>query len=202
MLGAKKISVLFFTVVGVGPIASGQLSDAELRAFESEVEIAGARSTTYRRDEDRKQFERLEINTFQSEDDIDDYDMTRFRMRIVAELTDRNKNTYLVRFTGNAPGERDSEYAGEDYWNLLMAHEDLERLKVTAHYVQYGIMNGSEFVVLAEEKDKVDAMLARVRARTTKVFQGSVYLRHYYLYNDRVLGTTESSPVNVRRIKE
>ena len=196
----KKWSVILS--VGTAITAFAQLSDQEMRQFDSEVQIGGVRTDTYRSDKDRKRFERMEINTFQSEDDNESYDMTRFRIRIVVELTDRNKNTYLVQFTGNAPGDRDSDYAGEDYWKLFMAHGDLERLRVTAHYVQYGIMDGERFVVLTEDKSKVDEMLERVRARTTVLFPETVYLRHYYLYNDRVIGTTESTPVNIRRVKE
>lgn len=196
----QKITVILS--IGVAITAYGQLSDQEMKAFDSEVQLGGVRTDTYRSEKDRKRFERMEINTFQSEDDIVNYDMTRFRMRIVVELMDRNKNTYLVQFMGNAPGDRDSEYAGEDYWNLFMAHGELERLKVSAHYVQYGIMDEDQFVVLVEDKNKVDAMLERVRDRTTVLFSETVYLRHYYLYEDRAIGTTESTPVNIRRIKE
>ncbi|WP_372794081.1 hypothetical protein [Pontiella sp.] len=201
-MNTKKRNWLVLLCIGTAFMAFGRLTDRQLRQFESEVEIAGVRMDTYRSNKDRKRFERLEINTFQSEDDIDNYDMTRFRMRIVAELTDRDKHTYLIQFDGRAPGDRDSEYTGEDYWNLFIAHGDFERLKVTAHYIQYGIMDGDKFVVLAEDKNKVDEMLGRVRDRTTVLFPGTVYLRHYYIYNDAGLGTSESNPVNIRRLNE
>jgi hypothetical protein len=197
----KYILFLTFLIASHLPVFS-ELSKDELKQFKSELEIAGVRVETWK-SEDRNRYERLEVNTIQSDDDPFNYDMSRFRIRMVVELTDRQKNTYLVQFTGNAPADRDSEYLGEDYWRLYMAHEEFDRLKVTAHYIQYGIMDDETFVPLAEDKDNVDEMLERVRKRETVLFPGKVYVRHYYIYNDMTFGGgAESTPVNVRRIKE
>jgi hypothetical protein len=180
----------------------GELSLRELKQFESDLEIGDVREETWR-NEDREKYEVLAINTYQSDSDPDNYDMSRFRMRIVVELTDKQKKTWLVKFTGNAPEERDSEYMGEDYWKLYMAHGDLERPEISGYIIQYGIMDDETFVVLSLEEKNADGMLERVRARTTVLFQGKLYLRHYYLYNDRTFGGgAESTPVNVRRIEE
>ncbi len=194
--------VLFLSVFCASQLlVFGELTDKELKQFKSELEIAGVRADTWK-NADRSKSELLEVNTFQSEDDPDNYDMSRFRMRLVVELTDTEKNTYLVQYTGNAPEERDSEYQGEDYWKLYMAHGEFERLKISAYIVQFGIMDGETFVSLAEDESKSKDMLERVRQRTTVLFPGKVYLRHYYMYNDTGLGSTESTPVNIRRIKE
>ena len=182
-------------------LAVGELTDDELKQFKREFEIAGVRDDTWR-SEDRKKYERIEVNTFQFEDDPENYDMTRFRMRLVVELTDKQKNTYLVQFTGNAPEYYDSEYRGEDYWNLDMEHGDFDGLKVSAHLIQFGIMDGETFISLAEDKDNVDDMLERVRQRETVLFPGKVYLRHYYMYDDSGSGLTESAPVNIKLVKE
>jgi hypothetical protein len=197
----KRVLFLSVLIAGVLPVL-GELSDRELKQFKSDLEIGSIRDET-RRNEEREKYEVLAINTFQSDGDPDNYDMSRFRMRIVAELTDKQKNTYLVKFTGNASEERDSEYLGEDYWNLYMAHGDLERPKISGYIVQYGIMDGEAFVVLAQEENNAEEILERVREGKTVLFQGKVYLRHYYLYNDRTFGGgAESTPVNIRQIKE
>jgi len=180
-------------------MAVGELSDKEMKRLR-DVEIAGIRTDTWK-NKDREKYETLEINTFQSEDDPLNYDMSRFRMRLVVELTDKQKNTYLVQFAGKAPEDYDSEYQGEDYWTLYMAHGDLERLSVSGHAIQYGIMDDETFVPLAEEMDHYDDVLDRVRARTTRLFPGKVYLRHYYMYDDSNDGVTESVPSNIRAIK-
>lgn len=195
----RSIWLLSAVVLAVCLPVSGKLTDKELKQFKSNVEIAGIRVSTWKNRE-REKSERMEINTFQSEDDPVDYDMSRFRMRMVVELTDRYKKTYLVRFTGAAPEDYDSEYQGEDYWILSMAYGRFERLKVSAYAIQFGIMDDETFVPLAEAEDHSEDMRERVRTRTTTLFPGKVYLRHYYMYDDSSEGVTESVPKNIRAI--
>jgi hypothetical protein len=194
---------LLLTVLTAGHLLTyGELADNELKQFKRDVEIAGVRTDTWKSKEDREKSELLKVNTFQNEDDPDSYDMSRFRLRLVVELTDKQKNTYLVRFTGNAPDSYDSEYQGEDYWELYMPHGDLEGLKISGYIVQYGIMDGETFVSLADDQDEAEQMLERARKRTTILFPGKCYLRHYYMYDDASEGVTESTPVNISPVKE
>lgn len=197
-----KISHLLLTALLVSLLpAFGGLSESELKHFRSNLEIGGVRSDTWK-NEDRKKYELLEVNTFQSEDDLLNYDMSRFRMRLAVELTDAEKNTYLVKFTGNAPGHYDSEYQGEDYWSLYMEYGELDRLKVSGYVVQYGIMDEGSFVPLVEEQDDAVEMRDRVRKGETRLFPGKVYLRHHYMYDDSNEGVTESSPANISSVTE
>jgi hypothetical protein len=83
-----------------------------------------------------------------------------------------------------------------------MAHGDLGRLKVTGYAVQYGIMDGEEFVVLAVDEDDAEDILERVQQQTTALFPAKVYLRHYYIYEDSNEGDTESTEMNIRPVKE
>jgi hypothetical protein len=181
--------------------AVGVLTEDELDLFDKRLQIAAIRTDDWK-NEDREKYEVLEVNTVQSQDDPRNYDMKRFRIRMAVELTDQEKNTYLVQVTGNAPDSYNLDYKGEDYWKLYMAHGDLGRLKITGYAVQYGIMDGEEFVPLAENEDDADEMLERVRQQTTVLFPGRLYLRHYYIYDDSNEGDTESVPVNIRLVKE
>jgi len=178
----------------------GELTEKEQKQFKSNVEIGGIRADTWK-SKDREKFEVLEVNTFQSEDDPIEYDMSRFRMRMVVELTDRQKETYLVRFTGNAPEDYDSEYQGEDYWMLRIAHGSFERLKISAYAIQYGILDDETFISLVEAEDHSEEMLERVKTGETVLFPGKVYLRHYYMYDDSSEGVTESVPKNIKAVK-
>ncbi|NNJ71097.1 MAG: hypothetical protein HKP10_07415 [Kiritimatiellales bacterium] len=180
--------------------AFGGLTDDELKQFKSNLEIGGVRTDTEK--DDGKKLERLEVNTYQNEDDPLTYEMSRFRLRLIVELTDKDKNTYLVKFTGNAPEDFDSEYQGEDYWNLYMEHGDFDRLKISGYIVQYGIMDGETFVPLADDEDDAEEMLERVRQRTTALFPGKFYLRHYYMYDDPSEGVRESVPKKINSVKE
>jgi len=181
-------------------ISSAELTKDELNQLK-DVRIAGARTGTWRNDA-RERLEELEINTSQNIDDPLVFDMTDFRMRLVVELTDRTRTKYIVRFTGSPSNNYDSEYQGEDYWKLRMAHGDLERLKISGFVIQYGFMDGETFMPLAEYEKRYEDILEGLRNRTTQIFPNRVYLWHYYMYNDQTEGIQESIPQNVRDIKE
>ncbi|MBI9021169.1 MAG: hypothetical protein JEZ10_07950 [Verrucomicrobia bacterium] len=195
-----KIYLLLAVLFTGHLMASGELSEQELKRLK-DVEISGTRTDTWKSD-DREKFETLEINTCQNMNDPVELDMTRFRMRLVVELTDKEKNTYLVKFTGNALGNYESGYQGEDYWELYMAHGDLERLDVSGYIIQYGIMDGGTFVPLAEKQDGSTEMMDRMRKKTTRLFPGKVYLRHSYQYEDTTARMMISDQRNIRAIKE
>lgn len=195
-----KIYLLLIAFCASQLSSFGELTEKEQKQFRSNVEIGGIRADTWK-GKDREKFEVLEVNTFQSEDDPIDYDMSRFQMRMVVELTDRYKKTYLVRFTGRAPEDYDSEYQGEDYWLLRMAHGSFERLKINAYVIQYGIMDDETFIPLAEIEDHSEDMLERLKTGATALFPGKVYLRHYYMYDDSSEGVTESVPKNIKAVE-
>jgi hypothetical protein len=185
------LPVLFFVSC---LMAGGELSkDAKKRL--KDVEIAGIRIDTDK-NEDRKKIEVLEINTFQNEDD----DGEGFRMRVVVELKDKEKNLYIVDFTADRPSDLDSEYTGEDYWFLDMYHEELKQLKVTDYAVQYGFMDGEEFILLADDYDDVKT-LDELTERTKTPFPGKIRLKHYYMYDDIDEGEIESVVRTLREIK-
>ncbi len=176
-------------------ISSGELTAKELKRLSKSVEIAGTRTQTWR-NENREKFEILQINTFQDQDDT-----TGFRIRFVVELTDNKKNRYLVKLTADAPEGYDSEYQGEDYWDLRMAHGEIGRPRVTGFAVQYGIMDGETFVPLVEEFDDVKTV-DELTQRTPTPFPNQVRLWHYYMFEDQLDGSTESTPSNVKVVKE
>lgn len=179
--------------------AFGEFSKEELKQLE-DVEIAGVRTDTWK-DDDRNRYEVLEINTFQNKDDPLDFGMDRFRIRLVVVLTDKQKTNYLVQFAGSPNSGYDSGYQGEDYWKLYIPHGDLERLKISAFVVQYGIMDDDVFVPLAEKEDNHADILSGLNERTLEYFPGQIYLRHYYMYDDQAQGSTESVPLNVKAVK-
>jgi len=196
-----KIYLLLVVFFASHLLAFGELTKDELDRFESNVKIAEVRTDSWKSD-DREKYEVLEVSTFQSQDDPQQYDMSRFQIRLVVELTDNQKNTYLVKFTGNAPEDYNSDYKGEDYWRLYMAHGDLGRFKITGYAIQYGFMDDENFVPLAAEEDDSEKMLERARAQTTCLFSEKLHLWHYYIYDDSSEGDTESPEVNIRLVKE
>lgn len=173
----------------------GELSDKDLKYLRKEVQIAGVRDDT-RRTEDRKKIEIFQVNTFQNQDDSSVY-----RIRLAVELRDDRKQTYIVTFTGAPSGDYDSEYEGEDYWELYMPYGDFKDLKVIAYAVQYGVMDGDVFVPLAEDEKDSEQMMAGLKSRSALLFPNNVVLMHYYMYEDSSDGSTESTPRKVRAVK-
>ncbi len=159
-----------FVAVGAG------ISEDELERLERTVKIGSVNDDTVENDAD-EEFEQLKFYTYQNEDD--DYN---FRMRVTMELTDRSKNTYFAQLM-KPRGVVSAEYTGEDNWKFEVPHGDLERPKVTAYVVQYGIQLGSEFVVLAEETDDVDTVEELTERSPTRLEQKPA-IQHQYSYRD------------------
>jgi len=139
----------------------------------------------------------MEINTFQNEDDQGE----GFRIRIVVELTDRLKNSYRVDFTGNHAEVPDTGYTGEDYWRVYIPYGDLQNLKISSYVIQYGFMDGEEFIVFAEKFDHAKSM-DELLARTSTPFPETIRVKNYYMYSDSQGSDLESIMRDVRQVKE
>ncbi len=177
-------------------LVNGELTKDQRKWLE-DLEISGVRTTTIR-DDDRNKYELLEITTDQepNEDNIEE----GFRIHIVAELKDAKKKMYIVDFTGDRPDDFDVEYTGEDYWSLYMPYGDVVRPKITAYAIQYGFMDGENFIVFAEDYKSVKTV-EELTTRTTTPYPGIIRLKHYYMYDDVDLGVTESISRTVRQVK-
>jgi hypothetical protein len=195
-----KFYLLIAVFIASCLISFGKLSEEDLDNFE-DIEILRVGEQSWK-NEDREKYEVLEVTTTQSQDDPFDYDMSRFRIRLVVELTDKEKNKYIVQFTGSAATDYDDNYDGEDIWRLYMAHGELERLKISGYVVQYVyIGDDEESILLSEEMDKEEELLQGLKARTTKKFPETVFLRHAHMYEDEDEGLIESLEKPVQPIR-
>lgn len=168
-----------------------------------DVEIGGTRIDDYKNRDTKKKYEVLEVNTYQpGYDEV----IPGFRMHVVAEITDKAKNTYLIDFTAPQPEGLDSEFTGECYWSLYIDHGDLERPKMTAFAVHYGIMDDEDgyidgedrFVVIAEDYDDVDSM-EELLERSATPYEGEFYLKFYSMFEDPTEGEMEDIPKTYRK---
>jgi len=190
-----KYNLLLIVFFACRVLSFGELSEKEIKQLKRDVQIAGVRDST-QRTEDRKKIEILQVNTFQNQDDSSIY-----RIRLAVELRDKEKKKYIAEFTGDSSGDYDSEYEGEDYWELYMPYEDLEGLNVTAYAVQYGVMDGETFLPLAEVQKNYEKMMDGIAKETTSLFPTKVILFHYYMYDDSTDGSTESISQRVKAVK-
>jgi len=181
-----KYTILLMTICLSCFVAVGaELTEDQLEKLERSVKIGSVSDETVRGDDDGKS-EVLKFYTYQNEDD--EYN---FRMRVTIELTDKSKNTYFAQLMRER-GAVDTEYTGEDNWKFELPHGDLEKPKLTAYVVQYGILNEGEFVVLAEEFDDVDT-LEELTERTTTRTDEKMTAKHNYSYRDGDGETIQSS---------
>ncbi|MDD3276108.1 MAG: hypothetical protein PHP93_03545 [Kiritimatiellales bacterium] len=190
-----KYNLLLIVFFASRLLSFGELSEKEIKQLKRDVQIAGVRTNT-QRTEDRKKIEILQVNTFQNQDDSSVY-----RIRFAVELKDKEKKTYIAEFTGAPSGDYDSEYEGEDYWELYMPYEELEGLNVTAYAIQYGVMDGETFLPLADVQKNYEKMMDGIAKKTTSPFPAKVMLFHYYMYDDSTDGSTESTPQRVKAVK-
>ena len=151
-----------------------ELSEDELKDLRKSIKIGSVRDNTIRGDDDKKS-EVVKFFTYQNEDDP-----FEFRMKIVAEMTDKSKNTHYTQ-VARLQGEVDTEYTGEDNWRFILPHGELDRPRLTAYVIQYGYMNGTNFVVLAEEFDGVDS-LEELMERTSTLLEQKAVIKHQYNY--------------------
>lgn len=193
--------LLVLCFAGLSLMANGELTKRQQKWLK-DLDIAGVR-TKKERDEDnrKKQYWLFQVETSQSpnEDNIEN----GFRIRIVVELIDKAKNTYLVDFTGNRPEmEYAIEYAGEDYWRMFLPFGKLDTPKINAYAIQYGFMDGETFVPFAEKiKARGVKTLDELVARIKTPFPETVTVKWYYVYDDQTEGTTDSISQNVRQIR-
>ena len=163
-------------IICYSSISIGELTEKEIRTYRKDTEIGDVRISDFK-NEDRKRSEVLEINTYRNEDH-----QTNFQIHILAEVTDKNKDSYLVEYRANQ-SEVDSEFTGEEYYELYIPNGYLGKLKVTAFAVIYGVLLEGEFTSLAEEYDDVESV-QELKIRTDRKFPLSVSLKHYHIYDN------------------
>ena len=130
----------------------GMLSDDELREMERLVKIDGVRDSEEGSDEQRRHELRID---FSSETE----GMSGIYIRVAVELTDRKtKQVYRVEEMGkfgDLLAIHHDDYQGEGRWELHMPCGELDKLKVTAYVVQFGVIDADAFVPLQTECDHV-----------------------------------------------
>ena len=151
----------------------------------SRTKIGTVNDTTLR-DNDKK-FEVLKCSTNQDPRKKD----LNFRMRVTVELTDKAENTCWAQIN-REQGPVDKEYTGEDVWEFRIPHGEMEKPKVTAYAVQYGILKDGEFIPVAEKFSKVDTV-EEITSKSANRIEFSQTL-HYYSYNNSEGEKMSSSP--------
>lgn len=175
----KRWYMVMFVFLAGCFVAAGALTKDQIDDLKKKVKIGSISDDTFK-DDSGIRFEKLTFYTYQDEDSADE---NTFYVKVTIELKGKkSKDTYFAQFA-RTQGAVDSEYTGEDNWQFVVAAGDLERPKVTAYVVQYGVIEDKKFIVLAEEMDKVDSLDELMKRSPTRLEQKPRIL-HQYNYRD------------------
>jgi hypothetical protein len=179
-----SLCVIGATLVSFGAELSGDLLKLQ-EDLSSRTKIGTVNDSTFR-DNDKK-FEVLKFTTNQDPRKKD----LNFRVRVTVELTDKAENTCWAQIN-REQGPVDVEYTGEDVWEFHVPHGEMEKPKVTAYAVQYGILKDGVFVPVAEKFSKVDTV-EEITSKSANRVEFTKTL-HYYRYINSEDETVSSSP--------
>lgn len=182
------LGVLFLLSVCL-PLCGEELSAETVKLKEKLAKTVkiGTINVDTARDSENKKSEVFKFHTYQDERDKD----LIFRVRVTVEMTDKAGNTCFAQFN-RAQGAVHEEYTGEDDWIFQVAHGDMDKPKISAYAIQYGILQDGVFVPVAEKLwkvDSVDEITKRTSCRTEFIKN-----QHSYWYRNSDDETVSSSP--------
>jgi len=169
-----KIGLVF--VMGFVFMASGGMDEKELKKLKKDTEIGSVRVSSVK-NKDRERSELVEINTYRDEDQ-----QSGFQVYALVEVTDKEKESYLIEYRANQ-AELDSEFTGEEYYELIIPNEYLGKLKVTAYAIIYGFLDDGVFIPLAEEFDDVESV-QELKIRTSRAYPLKASMKHYHIFDN------------------
>jgi hypothetical protein len=145
-------------------MATGELSKDQLKDAEKLLSMGSVIDRNY---ENRSgEFEIMEINFTSKQEGLGD-----IYVRVAVEVTDKQKETYLVEEAGKYPDDFGNAYAGEGHWKLDIPYGSFRRLKISGYAIEFGLMDGKEFVPFDADYDDVKTY-EELTARTTTPFSG------------------------------
>jgi hypothetical protein len=157
-------------------VVAGELDKHELERLRQTVQIDTIRTESFR-DQDRNEFQILKFNTSQY-----DMDTGPFYMRITVGIKAGDAKPYvqLMRRRGDVT---EFEYDGQDRWELHIPHGELSGPRIRAYVIEYGVMDGDEFIIIASEnKNAGDA--EEIVERCGNALEKGVIMMHSYVYRD------------------
>jgi len=156
----KRWTIFLMVALAGFVMAEEKLTEEELEDLQDAVNIVSVNDDTIDIEDamgEDVEWIQLKFSINQRADWKKDY---KFRVRVTIELEDKKTSTIVYSQFARLRGEfTDGEnYLGVDEWQYIVPQGELKRPKVSAYVIQYGVMVGDEYVVLAEEFDDVDTL--------------------------------------------
>lgn len=154
------------------------------KELSGKVKITSINESTLR--DKNEKWEVFKFGTYQDEDS-----KLLYRVRVTIELTDKEGATYFAQLA-REQGPVHPDYTGEDRWEFHIPHNKLDRLKITAYAIQYGVFEEGVFVPVAEVFSKVKSA-EEITARTKERIDVSKST-HSYSYRETDGEVSTSTP--------
>ena len=152
------LAVLFVSCV----MAVGEVSKDRLKELERLVQIDGVRDSTDKTNAGKVEVVQIDFSSR-------DRHLDGVVFRIAVELTDSDKNTYLVE-QSREYGTFPEGYLNYGDFKLRIPHGSFGRLKITGYAVEHGVMDGDKFIPF-EDGDYDDVKTyEELTSRTTTPF--------------------------------
>jgi hypothetical protein len=176
----KRVLLLCIVLVFSSSVY-GEISPKELRQYSKVIRMDAVRATSDKRGD--KKSEKLEIEFSGGDDDRDPKYLENTWIRFSVEITDKAaKKTYLAEIKRKhgaiaQEGANYDSYSGEGWWVFTIpCTEQLDRLRISAYVLQYGLMDGDVFVPF-QEKIKGVKSYDELLERTTTSYPEKCSLR-------------------------
>jgi len=174
----KRWYILMLVLLAGCFVAVAEVTDDELEDLEDKVKISSINDDDF--EEDDIDYQELKIRTYQDEDSAEEY---TFYISVTVEFTEKKTKKSSYAQFARTQDAVDSEYNGEDSWQFIMAEGDLEKPKISAYVIQYGIIVDKKFIVVVEEMDDVDS-LEELMTRTPDKVPQKPRILHQHNFRD------------------
>ncbi|MBL7016268.1 MAG: hypothetical protein ISR84_01785 [Kiritimatiellales bacterium] len=159
-------------------MAVAEISEDELGRFGRTVRIDSVRFATIRNKE-RQKVEVFEVSTSQDERDTDG-----LYLRVTVELKHGSGEKLCAQLIRQQCDVTTEEYAGRDQWEFYIPHGELKRPRIDAYVVEYGLMDGENFVPVATRTDDADDVNEIIENCSNKIAEDQLQMKHSYVYRD------------------
>lgn len=154
----------------------GEVSEDRLRDLKRRINIGAIRDLEEGGRDNEKLVLRVEFSSR-------DKELDGILVRVAVEITDKQlKKVYLAEGI-NGFRELPDSYEGEGHWDFTMPYGDLERLKITAYSVEFGVRDGDEFVPFSEKYEHLDSY-DELKQRALEGFPNRCQLTYTILVSD------------------
>lgn len=143
-------SVVVMLAAGVFAQATNNVDvEATIKTLKKDLSMGSVAASNFS-DKEGKKWERIKVTTDQEKDSL-----FMGTMRFTVEVTDKTTNYYGQ--INKVQSKHPAEYAGKDEWSFEIAHDAMDKPKITAYAVEYGWETNKVFTPVLQKFNKAES---------------------------------------------